>query len=72
MVESLSRDRFTLGEMNPLIRVGLLVSLDELADTEALEAEWRRAEEVAAIMDGELSHVPGFEEFRRGILEPDL
>ena len=72
LVESLSRDRFTLGEMNPLIRVGLLVSLDELADTEALEAEWRRAEEVAAIMDGELSHVPGFEEFRRGILEPDL
>jgi hypothetical protein len=49
-------------------RAGLLISLDETAEGEALEAEWMEAEEMAAIMDGELSHVPGFEEFRRGIL----
>ena len=36
-----------------------------MAEAEALEAEWREAEELGAIMDGELTPVPGFEAFRR-------
>jgi hypothetical protein len=47
----------------------LLIALDERAEAEALEAEWREAEELAAIIDGELSRVPGFDAFRKEILE---
>ena len=59
-----------LADLDAGHRAGLLVSLDETAEAEALEGEWREAEEMAAIMDGELSHVPGFEDFRRGVLGP--
>lgn len=52
-----------LGEMDELQRVGLIMTLDDLAELEALEAEWRAAEEMAAIIDGELTRVPGFDEF---------
>lgn len=61
----------SLGHMSPPVRAGFLIALDEDAEGEALEAEWRKAEEVAAIYDGELSEVPGFEEFRNRILSPD-
>ncbi len=44
------------------------MALDEQSEAELLEAEWREAEELAAIVDGELSQVRGFEEFRRRIL----
>lgn len=67
----LSRDDLSLGEMTLPARAGLLIALDEGAEAEALEAEWRVAEEVAAISDGELSGIAGFEAFRRGILEED-
>jgi hypothetical protein len=49
-------------------RAGLLIALDEAAEIEALEAEWQMAEELAAISDGELSEVPGFDAFRREVL----
>ncbi len=65
----LTRDGTPLGEMTPDERLGLSMVLDEAAEVEALEREWREAEEVAAIMDGELSDVPGFEAFRRDVLE---
>jgi hypothetical protein len=67
-LQGLSRSDASLGELDLPLRVGLIISLDEMAEMEALEAEWRRAEEMAAIMDGELSEVPGFESFRREIL----
>jgi hypothetical protein len=67
----LSSSRSLLGELDPLQMTGLLISLDELAEMEALESEWRKAEEMAAIMDGELSNVPGFELFRREVLGED-
>ena len=52
-------------------RAGLLIALDELAEADALEAEWRNAEELAAISDGELTSVPGFQEFRQKVLGTD-
>lgn len=64
----LSSQNLTVGEMPAPVRAGLLIALDESAEAEALEAEWRKAEEVAAIYDGELSGVPGFSEFKSRIL----
>lgn len=61
----------SLGHLPTPVRAGLLIALDEDAEAEALEAEWRKAEEMAAIYDGELSEVRGFDEFRRQILSPD-
>ncbi len=49
-------------------QVALMISLDEDAEAEALEREWRAAEEIAGIMDGELTEVPGFDDFRRRVL----
>ena len=68
-LQAISTSRVRVGELDVLSRTGLIMSLDELAEAEALEAEWRRAEEMAAIMDGELSEIPGFEAFRHRILE---
>jgi len=68
----LSHDDLSLGEMSLPARASLLIALDEGAEAEALEAEWRESEEMAAISDGELSPIPGFEAFRNEILEEDL
>jgi hypothetical protein len=71
LLQALCREGSFLGELSQAWRAALLISLDEVAEAEALEAEWRRAEEMASLMDGEVSQVPGFEEFRRTILDPD-
>ena len=68
-IADLAEELPTLGELDTSTRAGLLIALDERAEAEALEAEWKEAEELAAIMDGELSHLPGFEEFRRKALQ---
>jgi hypothetical protein len=65
---ALAESGATLGDMTATERLGLAMALDEDAEVEALETEWREAEEVAAIMDGELTLVAGFEDFRRRIL----
>lgn len=57
-----------LGELDRTQRVALGIALDRDAEAAALEAEWREAEEIAAIMDGELTDVPGFREFRARVL----
>jgi hypothetical protein len=64
-----ARDR-TLGMLSPRQRLALWLSLDECSEIEVLEAQWRRAEELAAIIDGELTDVPGFVEFRRRVTGP--
>ena len=66
---SISSATPVIGEMGGSARSALLIALDERAEAEALEAEWREAEEMAAIIDGELSQVPGFDAFRKEILE---
>ena len=71
-LEALARDRATVGELGPGDRLALGMALDEEAEAEALEREWREAEEITAIMDGELTDVPGFEEFRRRVLKDSV
>lgn len=70
-LQALARDRMTLGELPDTLRVALGIALDEQVEAEALELEWRAAEELAAIVDEELTEVPDFEEFRRRVLEGD-
>jgi hypothetical protein len=70
-LRAISSSRSSVGDLDVPSRTGLIMSLDELAEVEALEQEWKRAEEMAAIMDGELSEIPGFDAFRRKILKPD-
>jgi len=65
----LARERVQLGDLDGDERLGLTITLDEDAEVEALESEWRTAEEIAAIMDSELSSVPGFDDFRRSVLD---
>ncbi len=71
LVAALADSGLTVGELDARLRVGLIISLDEMAETEALEVEWKEAEELASIMDGELTEVPGFEAFRREVLDQD-
>lgn len=66
---SLARDEASLGELADHERLALGIGLDDQAEAEALEREWREAEEIAAIVDRDLTWVPGFEEFRRRVLE---
>lgn len=69
LLAGLGRIGAPLGELARPERVALAMALDAQAEAEALEAEWREAEEIAAIMDGELTQVEGFRTFRRRILE---
>jgi hypothetical protein len=70
-LQGLAESRVTLGELDGSVRTGLIMTLDDLAELDALEAEWRAAEEMAAIMDGELTRVDGFDAFLDGLgLEP--
>lgn len=57
-----------LGELGRTERVALGIALDARAEADALAAEWREAEELAAIADGELTEVPGFLAFRDRVL----
>jgi hypothetical protein len=68
LVAALARDELALGELGIGQRLALGMALDEQAEAELLEAEWREAEELAAIVDGQLTEVAGFDEFRRRIL----
>jgi len=67
-VEQLARRALDLGSMHERDRLALWFCLDEQAEAEALESEWRRAEELESILDDELTEVPGFEEFRGRVL----
>ncbi len=67
-VRALAKQEVSVGELGGRDRLALGIALDEEAEAEALEREWRDAEEIAAIMDGELTQVPGFEAFRKKVL----
>lgn len=68
LLAGLGRMGAPLGELELTERVALGMALDGEAEAEALEQEWREAEEIAGIMDGELTHVEGFREFRERLL----
>ncbi len=70
-VDQLARSDASLDAIDAPERMALAIGLDEEAESEALEAEWKEAEELASIMDGELTEVPGFEDFRRRVLGED-
>ncbi len=57
-----------VGTMHDHERLALWFSLDEQAEGEALEAEWRHAEELESIFDRDVSEVKGFDEFRARVL----
>ena len=65
----LSREESALGELDLPERLALGFALDEQSEAELLEAEWKEAEEIASIMDRDLTRVEGFEEFRRRVLD---
>ncbi|TVP76960.1 MAG: hypothetical protein EA352_04740 [Gemmatimonadales bacterium] len=69
LLQGMSELGVPLGDLGRTERVALGIALDARAEAEALEAEWAEAEEIAAIMDGELSEVEGFRAFRERILE---
>lgn len=64
----LAEDRAALGELGLAERMALRIALDEEAEREALEAEWRRAEEIASAMEGDLTTQESFRDFRRRVL----
>lgn len=68
LLVTLADDEPTIGELATPDRLALGIALDEQAEAELLETEWREAEELAAIIDSELTEVEGFEEFRRRVL----
>lgn len=67
-VHQLGKRQLEVGSMSTRDRLALWICLDEQSEAEALEAEWRRAEELASILDRDLTDVPGFEEFRAQVL----
>jgi hypothetical protein len=70
-IERLARRDLDFGSMPARNRLALWFCLDEQVEAEALEAEWRRAEELESILDRELTDVPAFEEFRARIRAPN-
>ncbi len=67
-LEQLARRELDVGSMHERDRLAFWLSLDEQAEGEALEAEWRRAEELGSIFDREVTDVKGFDEFRARVL----
>jgi len=70
-LEGLARARAPLGNLDATERAALGIALDARAEGEALTAEWRRAEEIIGALEGEGAHVPGFEAFRRRVLDEE-
>jgi hypothetical protein len=68
LLAGLAAEAAAVGELSPTDRLALGIALDEQSEAELLELEWREAEELAAIVDEELTDVPGFAEFRRQVL----
>lgn len=57
VVRRLASEASTVGDAGPRRRLALQIALDELAEAELLETGWRYGEEIAAIVDGELTDV---------------
>ncbi len=55
LVQDLARRQLTLRSLRPERRLALEMAVDERAEVEELERQWREAEEIAEIADGTLS-----------------
>jgi len=55
LVRDVAQRELTLRALRPERRLALEMAVDERAEVEELERQWREAEEIAAIADGTLS-----------------
>jgi len=65
LIRDVSRRELTLRSLQPERRLALEMAVDEQAEVEELERQWREAEEIADIADGTLSSTPDLEEHLR-------
>jgi hypothetical protein len=62
LLRDVARRELTLRSLRPERRLALEMAVDERAEVEELERQWRAAEEIAEIADGTLSTSPQLEE----------
>lgn len=69
LVRDVASHQATLRSLRPERRLALEMAVDEQAETEELERQWREAEEIADIADGTLSTTSELEEELRRLKE---
>ncbi len=69
LIRNVVRSELTLRSLRPERRLALEMAVDEQAEVEELERQWREAEEIAGIADGTLSTNPALEEHLRRLKE---
>ena len=69
MIHDVARRDLTLRSLAPDRRVALEMAVDERAEVEELERQWKEAEEIAEIADGMLSSDPRIDEELRRLRE---
>jgi hypothetical protein len=72
LIRLLTRHGIPLGSLQPIGLTALDITVNAARektllrlDTEALQARWRREEELASHVDGELTHVGGLEALKK-------
>jgi hypothetical protein len=65
LIKSIAKSELTLRSLAADRRLALEMAVDEQAEVEALERQWREAEEIADIADGLLSNDPQLEQHLR-------
>jgi len=68
LVRALAKTGASLGDLDRVERIALGIALDDEAEADALEADWREAEEVAEMLRRPPSDDPVFRDFRRRLL----
>ena len=69
LIHDVARRDLTLRSLAPDRRLALEMAVDERAEVEELERQWKEAEEIAEIADGMLSADPGIDEELRRLRE---
>ena len=69
LIQDVARRELTLRSLAPDRRLALEMAVDERAEVDELERQWRAAEEIAEIADGTLSAEPAIDEELRKLRE---
>ena len=69
LIHDVARRELTLRSLAPERRLALEIAVDERAEVEELERQWKEADEIAEIADGMLSADPGVDEELRRLRE---
>ena len=69
LIREVARREITLRSIRPERRLALEMAVDEQAEVQELERQWREAEEIADIADGLLSSTPEIEEHLKRLRE---